>query len=388
MEIFLLATLVCLGMPLGIALLAKLSEPPGPMEIIRRDSHRKAIIIALATWMLLSQVGVWITANVDFYPVVQSDKGQEIENAFRALTIMAVPVAALVVTVLLYGIFRRGFQELPEDALPIEGKGTVPFTWFGLSAGLTALVIVYPGLTSLHVATEHEHHPDLTVQVEGMQWTWLATYPDSGISNVRELVLPVNRTVTFEVTSRDVLHSFWIPSFLMKVDAVPGLTTRLSLKPTFTGDFDMDPTVRLQCAELCGLSHANMSIPVRVVTASEFETWKKEKLDQAAGVVSDASGTQLQIIARDLKFNLKDLLVDVDKPVTVVIDNQDAGIQHNFALYQDQRAAGRNAQPLAASQLKTGPAKDSVSFTIKKSGTYFFRCDVHPATMNGSLVAR
>ncbi|HXH21166.1 MAG TPA: cytochrome c oxidase subunit II [Dehalococcoidia bacterium] len=383
----LLAVLVCLAMPLGIALISRLSERPGPIARIRRDSHRTAIAIALALWVVLTAAGVWAAASIDYFPVVLSDKGEDIEGAFRALTIMAVPVAALVVTVLVYGIFRRGFQELPGDAVPYEGKGTAPAIWFLATAALTALVIVYPGLTSLHVVTAHEHNPDLTVKVEGIQWTWLVTYPDAGLENVRELVLPVDRTVTFEVTSRDVLHSFWIPAFLMKIDAVPGLTTRLSLKATETGDFSMDPTVRLQCAELCGLSHASMSIPVRVVSGSEFEAWKRERREQAAAAAA-GGGEAISLVAKDLKFNLKEITVAAGTAVTLTLDNQDAGVQHNWALYESERAASRNARPLAATPLKAGPAKDSTTFTVARAGTYFFRCDVHPTTMTGTLLAR
>jgi cytochrome c oxidase subunit 2 len=374
-------------MPLGIAFIARLSEPARPIARIRRDSHRTAIVIALATWVVLSGAGAWLAAHVDYYPVVLSDKGEDIEGAFRILTIMAVPVAALVVTVLLYGIFRRGYQELPGDAVPYEGKGAVPMAWFLGSAALTALVIVYPGLTSLHVVTAHEHHPDVSVKVEGIQWTWLVSYPDAGIENVRELVLPVDSTVTFDVTSRDVLHSFWIPAFLMKIDAVPGLTTTMSLRPIETGDYDMDPTVRLQCAELCGLSHAGMSIPVRVVTASEFDAWKRQRLEQQAAQAA-GGGAALAITAKDLKFNLGELTVDSGAAYTLTLDNQDAGVQHNWALYENQRAASRNAQALTATPLQVGPSKDSTTFTVSKAGTYFYRCDVHPTTMTGTLLAR
>lgn len=387
MKVILLATLTCLALPLGIAIVAKLSEPKGPLKETRRDSHDSAIALAFASWTALSAIGMWVAAKVDYYPLVMSDKGQEIESAFRALTIMAAPVAALVVTILLYGIIRRGFSELPGDAAPIQGRGTVPFAWFGLSAGLTALVIVYPGLTSLHIVSGHEHDADVHIEVEGLQWTWLVSYPDQGLSNIREIVVPVDKKVTFDITSRDVLHSFWVPAFLMKVDAVPGLTTSMSLKPTFTGDFDMDPTIRLQCAELCGLSHANMSIPVRVVSQSDFELWVKRR-QEAARAAASGEGVRLELVAKDLKFDTRELSVDVDRPTTVVLDNQDNGVSHNWALYENERAATRGQQPIAASATKAGPSKDFTSFTISKAGTFFFRCDVHPTTMTGTLLAR
>jgi cytochrome c oxidase subunit 2 len=386
-EIVLLATLVCLGLPLGTALVAKLSEPAAPLEKIRRDNHARAIVLALGTWVVLTAVGVAFAESVDFYPTVLSDKGQDIEHAFKVLTVMAAPVAALVLTVLLYSIFRRGFEELPEDAPAFQGKGAVPLAWFGITGALTVLVMVYPGLTSLHVVNRPQQ-PDMVIKVEGMQWTWLVSYPDQGLSNLREIVLPVDKRVTFEITSRDVLHSFWVPAFLMKVDAVPGLTTRMTLMAETTGDFTSDPTIRLQCAELCGLSHANMSIPVTVLPKDGFDAWVKQRQNEAAGITTTAEGLQLKVVAKGIKFDVKDLSVEAGKPVTVTLDNQDAGVQHNWALYQSESAAKKNSKPIAATATKEGPGQAAVSFTLAKAGTYFFRCDVHPTTMTGTLVAR
>jgi cytochrome c1 len=74
------------------------------------------------------------------------------------------------------------------------------------------------GLITLPKVMAHEHHADILVNVKGIQWTWLVDYPDQQVSGAREIVLPVDRTVKFDVTSGDVLHSFWIPAFLMKID--------------------------------------------------------------------------------------------------------------------------------------------------------------------------
>ena len=79
--------------------------------------------------------------------------------------------------------------------------------------------------------------------------------------------------VRFEITSRDVLHSFWIPAFRAKIDAVPGLTTTTYATPDRIGSFDEDINYRLQCVELCGVGHGEMTIPVRVVEQSQFDDW-------------------------------------------------------------------------------------------------------------------
>ena len=87
------------------------------------------------------------------------------------------------------------------------------------------------------------------------------------------MVLPVNTRIQFDVTAADVLHSFWVPVFRQKIDAVPGQTTVLFVTTSATGSIDDDVGFHIQCAELCGLNHSDMSMPVRVVSKAHFEEW-------------------------------------------------------------------------------------------------------------------
>ena len=104
------------------------------------------------------------------------------------------------------------------------------------------------------------------MRVTGFQWAWRFEYPDLGVTSA-ELVLPVDRPVAFELTAADVIHSFWIPEFRIKMDAIPGRINRLVLTPDQIG------TYRLRCAEMCGLKHAYMLADVRVVAEEEFQAW-------------------------------------------------------------------------------------------------------------------
>jgi len=262
-----------------MALLSFLTERPpvGPVPAqrpVNRDSASKAVVITFATWLLLTVAGVIFVLEYDFYPTVASDKGEDIAGAFRLLTALAVPVGAMVIAILAYAVLRRGSDQLPpEDGPPHTGRGVVPRVWFGATTALTLLVIIHPGMTALSKILDDPESPDLVVNVESTQWTWLVSYPSEGVQQQPELVIPVNKTVRFNITSRDVLHSFWVPSMLTKVDAVPGRTTTLTLKATKTGDFASDPLIRLQCAELCGVGHSLMRVPVGVVTENEFKAW-------------------------------------------------------------------------------------------------------------------
>jgi cytochrome c oxidase subunit 2 len=86
-----------------------------------------------------------------------------------------------------------------------------------------------------------------------------------------ELVLPVDRPVHFQIHAKDVLHSFWVPAFRMKQDAVPGITTTTRVTP------DREGTYEVVCAELCGIGHATMRQQVRVVPTAEFDDWVKDR---------------------------------------------------------------------------------------------------------------
>ncbi|MBI2911334.1 MAG: cytochrome c oxidase subunit II [Chloroflexi bacterium] len=87
----------------------------------------------------------------------------------------------------------------------------------------------------------------------------------------------MGRPVRFEITATDVIHSFWVPSFRTKIDAVPGMITVVYATPDRTGSFQEDYHFRVQCAELCGLGHGIMATPVVVVEPSQFEAWAAQQ---------------------------------------------------------------------------------------------------------------
>jgi cytochrome c oxidase subunit 2 len=353
---------------------------------------KRDLVIVGALWLVLTVVGEALAVLGDIYPVARSDKGEEIEHAFRILVIAAVPVFTMVVAVLLYSVLRHRTAGPPEgDGPALHGRGTVPVAWFAVTTGLTLLLIVYPGLTSLYKVVGYEDNPDLIVEVVGVQWTWLVSYPQYDATAAGELVLPVDRTVRFDITSLDVLHSFWVPAFLMKIDAVPGRTTNISLRPTKTGSFQTDPLLRVQCAELCGLAHAQMRIPVRVVSDQEFEEWVQEHIEAARGAPPGELGTpsgaeEVAIVGRDILFDIDEIVVEADTTVVIIFDNQDAAIPHNWALYDTEEAANSGVAPIAGSPIEPGPLVQEIVFEAPEQGSYFFRCDVHPTTMTGELI--
>jgi cytochrome c oxidase subunit 2 len=351
---------------------------------------KRDVIIAGGLWLLLTAVGETLAVFIRFYPDAKSDKGQEIETAFRALVFFAIPVLTMVVTVLLYTVLRHRVAGPPtEDGPGYRGRGAVPLAWFGVTAGLTLVIMIYPGLVGIPGIIA-DPQPDLVVDVKGVQWTWLISYPDQQITGSRELVLPVDHTIRFDITSLDVIHSFWVPAFLMKTDALPGRTTTVTLRPTEIGSFQTNSLYRLQCAELCGLGHSQMRLPVRVVSEQEFEQWVKERQAAAAAEqpTPTAGAQEFTVVGENTSFDVTNIEVEAGRQVTVTLDNRDAGVPHNWALYDSEQAANSGAAAIAATSIEAGPNTQSVTFDAPEPGTYFFRCDVHPTLMTGTLVVK
>jgi cytochrome c oxidase subunit 2 len=124
--------------------------------------------------------------------------------------------------------------------------------------------------------------PYLTIRVNGQQYIWRYDYPgDKQLFSYNEMVVPTDTTVVLEIEASDVIHSWWIPKFGPKADAVPGHVN----ESWFKVPAGREGIYRGQCAELCGPNHADMRATVRAVTPDEFEQWAQDKRDQiqAAG---------------------------------------------------------------------------------------------------------
>jgi cytochrome c oxidase subunit 2 len=351
---------------------------------------QRDLIIAGLIWIGLSVAVEIVALSVDFHPAAKSDKGEEIVHAFNFLVYLAIPVFMFVVVTLVYSIVRQSSLGFPDDdGPPLRGQGAIPLSWLAITGGLTIFMMIYPGIIGIDKIFFQDEEPDLVVEVEGVQWAWLFNYPEEDVSTVNELVLPKDRNVTFEITSRDVLHSFWIPAFLMKIDAVPGLTTEITLKPTEVGSFENDELMRVQCAELCGLAHSKMSSLVTVMEPGEFDAWLAEKAAEPEPTATPSGEVQtVSIIGKDLLFDLDTITVEAGRPVTVSFDNQDAGILHNWALYNSQSDAEGGGSPIVGSEIEAGPVTQQITFDPPDPGSYFFRCDVHPTTMTGEFIVQ
>ena len=123
----------------------------------------------------------------------------------------------------------------------------------------------------------------------GSQWSWRFEYPDYDIIST-DLVLPVNKQALLNMTSTDVIHSFWIPEFRVKQDLLPGdgFEKELRITPIELGEY------KVRCAELCGREHYSMLAPVQVISQDEFDAWTAQQSES----VSDDPAVRGELVAQ------------------------------------------------------------------------------------------
>ena len=246
-----------------------------PEEDPRIEGEKHPIAKMLAIGIVASVIGVAITLVMDWFPTQASGAAGTIDTVYDVLLICSVPVFVLVMTIAIYCVWR--FRAKPgdlRDGAPIHGNTRLEIIWVTIPFFMVSALAAYAWieLDNIEAAQPNE----LVVNVTGQQFTWTFEYPSEDVSST-ELVLPEDRPVDFRIDTRDVIHSFWVPEFRLKSDAVPGLTTKIRLTPDRVGRY------QVVCAELCGIGHSTMRQNVRVIAADEFDSWLEEQRQAADG---------------------------------------------------------------------------------------------------------
>lgn len=224
----------------------------------------------LAIWAVLTVIGVLISlyATPWLMPTQASKTMHLVVLTATVFSVAAAPVAALVYAVALYALTKwrwRG-EGVPPDGPPIRNSVAVTTGWIVVSTLLTIFLLVW-GLAALSADDSSASATNaLVVNVTGQQWVWSFDYPGTQVKS-NELYLPVNRPVVFDVTSKDVVHGFWIVQMGIKVNANPAVTTTASVTPNKIGTYD------IRCTEICGLNHSFMVTRVHVVSDTDFIKW-------------------------------------------------------------------------------------------------------------------
>src|SRR6185437_1891948 len=194
-------------------------------------------------------------------------------------------VLIIVITLFVLGLLVAVVIKFNAKANPVPSRTThntlIEVAW----TLIPVLILVTIAVPSFRLLFEELDIPkaDLTIKATGKQWYWTYAYPDNGkfefdsllaenkqprlLGVDNEMVVPVNKIIRIETTGADVIHSFAVPAFGIKIDAIPGRLNETWFKATKTGMYYG------QCSELCGKDHAFMPIAVRVVSDKEFAQW-------------------------------------------------------------------------------------------------------------------
>jgi cytochrome c oxidase subunit II len=242
----------------------------------RRDGMKHFGIVGVMTVIVAVLVYLLLTSGGGLFAEAASVQAGPADDMVNLQLGLIAFLFGLITSAITYSVIV--FRAKPGDKSEgpyIKGSTRLEVLW----TVLPLIVVIYLSFLGAQALGEirREDPQAMQIKVTGFQWSWLFEYPDYGIqSNV--LYMPVDKQAQLLLTSRDVIHSFWVPEFRVKQDALPGenLVKELRLTPNREGTYTM------MCAELCGGAHATMNSEVRVVSQAEFDAWVAEQTSAAA----------------------------------------------------------------------------------------------------------
>ncbi len=243
------------------------------------------VVLAAVLVLLTACSGAGHFPQSTFAP--RSDFSTDLYGLYKNVFWWAVGVFILVEGLLLVAIARFRARPGAREPKPVHGHTVLEISWT-LAPALILVFIAVPTMRTIFSTAGHAPEGALRVEVIGHQWWWEYRYPTLNISAYNELHIPVRTPIQIELTSADVIHSFWVPRLGGKRDLIQGRTNRIAFRADSTGEYWG------QCAEFCGASHANMRLRVVVQSDSLFQRWvdQQRAAPQAPAIGSPAAAGQ------------------------------------------------------------------------------------------------
>jgi cytochrome c oxidase subunit II len=222
----------------------------------------KMFAVTLAGTALISAVMV----NIRWDGIQGSTAAPKIDTLLNVMIVLSAFVFMLVMTLMGYALWK--FRAKPGDegdGEPIHGNTRLEVAWTVIPTVIVLFGAGYSWGVLNNIEDRDPNHMD--VDVYAQQFAWSFTYPEAKKFSQGELHVPVDRQAVFSLHALDVIHSFWVPEWRIKKDAVPGITTQAVVTP------DRPGTYQLICTELCGFGHATMRATVVVESREDFQKW-------------------------------------------------------------------------------------------------------------------
>jgi len=287
----------------------------------------------------MTLISLWYGQNHGLLPIAASNDASEVDGLFNFMMTIATGLFLLVEGVLVYSLikFRRRKGDTT-DGPPMEGNVPLEIFWTAIPTVIVFILSIYSfeiynrmggldpmasGDSGPQMAYAHHHSqlvaldtnrqnvalglgvsPDsqqgispLEVKVNGIQYAWVFTYPETGIIS-GEIHVPINRPVALKMTGGDVIHAFWLPEFRIKQDVIPGRVTNLVFTPNKIGKY---PVI---CAELCGAYHGGMKTQLYVESEEDYQKWVQDNtiamnddIDESSVAVNPVSNSDQDFLS-------------------------------------------------------------------------------------------
>ena len=323
-------------------------------------------------------------------PEPHTTEAKEVFWLYNVILVMGGIVFVAVEGFIIYSVFRYRRRD---DRLPtqIHGNNLVEVIWTAIPTVIVLILFVLSTLT-LNSISQAASNP-LVIEVEGKQWSWVFHYLDNDGDPANDVIvqgtaaaggvmaLPVGEPVHLKLVSNDVIHSFFVPAFLVKRDLMPLPEAKQPNELEFT--VTDAGTYAGQCAEFCGDLHAQMTFTVEAMSRGDFDAWvAAQRAGESPGPSVGAEAPVLTLSAEGLAFDTKTLEVAADQPFKIEFTNNDEA-DHNVGIYLDGEEKFRG-------EVFSGPGK-TVTYVVPAlpAGEYTFVCDIHPGpAMTGTLTVK
>ena len=325
-----------------------------------------------------------------FPPTPETTQAKDVFTLYVVVFIMGAVVFFGVEGAIVYSIirYRRRDDRLPDQ---LHGHTLVEILWTAIPTVIVMFLFVWSTLTLTTIDAKSD--PAVTVEVTGFQWQWTFHYLDGDNdpkndysvtgtpANPPVMGLPIGEPIRLILKSSDVIHSFFVPHFLVKRDVIPFPN---GINPNELEFTISDPgTYGGQCAEFCGDLHSKMTFTIQAMAPADYQKWlaavKAGKTPPPSGTAPPGAAV-INLTAQKVAFDTSNLQVPAGKPFVIHFDNKDA-IAHNVGIYQ-------GGKEVFTGQIVTGPTTVDYQVPALSAGSYTFHCDVHPSQMTGTLVAK
>jgi cytochrome c oxidase subunit II len=291
----------------------------------------------------------------------------DIVSIYIGIFIIAMAVLVIVGGLLIYAAlrFRRRDDREPSQ---VHGNARLEVLWTAIPVLIVSFLFLRTTFRMDYV--RNGPPPDVTVQVTGVQWVWLFKYPNGKTNNAGVLTIPVNQVIRLQVTSKDVLHSFWVPRLGGQIYAIPGQENHGWIEASQPGQYFG------QCNELCGIGHYNMLLEVDALSNADYQAFLAGKTvgggptvaDKVSGVPPSTSVAETD----SLKFQPASLSVKVGD----VVQWTNTGSSVHNVTFDNKQVPSSDTQN----------AGDKFELKFAKPGTYHYVCTFHVSVgMQGTI---